>query len=52
MHFLIQNDSLGVDRVQREIILDVLRHNKYEHSYELIDYECFFEEEKEFEFGT
>ena len=42
MHFLIQNDSLGVDRVQREIILDVLRHNKYEYSYELIDYECFF----------
>lgn len=52
MHFLIQNDPIGVDRVQMEILLEVLRHNKYDHSYELIDFDGFFKEEKEFEFGA
>ena len=44
MFFIIQNESLTRDIVQNAIIQDVLNHNKYSHSYELINSMDFYKE--------
>lgn len=45
MFFIIQQETVGRDPVQNAIILEVLRQNRYSHSYELIQnvyYQVYF----------
>ena len=47
MFFLIQDEPIGRDQVQNAIYLDVLRRNKYMHSYEFMSIMDFYKEEED-----
>ena len=44
MFFIIQNETLARDMVQNAIIQEVLNHNKYSHSFEVINSMDFYKE--------
>lgn len=47
MFFIIQEDAITTDHVQNAIILDVLKRNKYAHSYELMSSLDFYKQNDE-----
>lgn len=44
MFFIIQQETIGRDPVQNAIIMDVINHNRYSHSYELMSSMDFYKE--------